>query len=111
MVTEELKQPTSLNIQALCHLASTCRAFCSPALDVLWPNQIGLRPILCTIPQVKEAYDQWFETHRDRDARAKVWPWAVPTLVRVPVSLYGRGDFSSLPMTSRHLHVPSSAPT
>ena len=85
MVTEELKEPTSLNMQALSHLASTCRAFCSPALDVLWPHQIGLRPILCTIPQVKGAYDQWCETPR-RSAEA-YYDYAtdryIPTLVRV----------------------------
>jgi len=34
----------------LASLARTCRAFEGPALDVLWRNIEGLRPLLCTMP-------------------------------------------------------------
>ena len=34
----------------LASLACTCRAFEGPALDTLWREIQGLRPILCTMP-------------------------------------------------------------
>jgi hypothetical protein len=34
----------------LASLARTCRAFEGPALDVLWREIEGLRPLLCTMP-------------------------------------------------------------
>ena len=65
-VTPE-RGPTGSNRQALSRLAQTCHSFCSPALDVLWRLQVGLRPLACTIPPVREAYLAWQSQPRDNE--------------------------------------------
>ena len=37
-------------LATLASLARTCHAFEGPALDVLWREIEGLRPLLCTMP-------------------------------------------------------------
>ena len=55
----------------LASLARTCRAFEGPALDVLWREIEGLRPLLCTMPS------DLFEM------KAKDWSPHVNVLVRL----------------------------
>ena len=56
LVCEALQQDWALSHQrysrspTLAVLARTCRDFEGPALDVLWREVSGLRPLLCTMP-------------------------------------------------------------
>ncbi|KZT70422.1 hypothetical protein DAEQUDRAFT_810600 [Daedalea quercina L-15889] len=51
LVAEELKhRHGGLDTSGLASLARTCRGFCSPALDVLWRSQSGLRNIIKCMP-------------------------------------------------------------
>ncbi|KAJ7175222.1 hypothetical protein C8R43DRAFT_599790 [Mycena crocata] len=56
--SERLDVRTDETSAALCALAKTCKAFSSPALDLLWMFQQSLMPLLCCMPpDVWDEYD------------------------------------------------------
>ena len=50
LVDDYNSRPPVQRSATLASLARTCRAFEGPALDVLWREIEGLRPLLCTMP-------------------------------------------------------------
>ena len=110
-------RPSSVQwLVTLASLARTCRAFEGPALDVLWHDIEGLRPLLCTMPS------DLFEM-KAKDSRFNVLVWlriqiyvsgiililSDPKCLRRPILLSDLTRLPSYAQRIRKVHVGSKS--